>query len=56
MRDSVRGKLYSIVRIDPGSKALAMYTTSRVRAKLGGVTHRVKPPKKPRGMREEQHW
>ena len=56
MRDSTRKKLYSIVETDPASKALAMHIASRGRAKLGGVTYRMKLPEKPEGMKEEQHW
>ena len=53
MKDLANKKLYSIVRTNLGSKALAMYTASKVMAKLDGVTHQAKPPEKPESMRKK---
>ena len=39
MKNSAKRKLYSIVRTNLGSEILVMHTASRVRAKLGGMTH-----------------
>ena len=53
MRNLIRRKLYSIVGTDFRSKALAMYMTLKVMAKLGGMTHWVKPMEKPGGMKKK---
>ena len=50
MKDLVRRKLYSIAMTDLGFKTLAMLGI-RVIAKLGGVTHRVKPEDRSEGKR-----
>ena len=33
-----------------------MHMVLKVMAKLGGVTHQAKPPKKPGDIRKEYHW
>ena len=55
MRNSMKRELYSIAGTDLESKALAIYTISRVMIKYGGVAHRAKSPKKLGGMKIEQH-
>ena len=47
----MRRKLYSIALTDLGSETLAMLGI-RVRMKLGGVTHRVKPEDRSGGKRK----
>ena len=53
VRNLAKRKFYSIVGTDFEFEALAMHMASRVRAKLGGMTHQAKPLEKPRGMREK---
>ena len=56
MRDSARKKPYTIVGMDPRSEALVMHTASKIKAKLSGVIHRMKPLERSGSIRENQHW
>ena len=51
MKDLVRRKLYLIASTNLGSETLAMLGI-RVRVKLGGKTHRVKPEDRSRSKKK----